>query len=240
MSRIMIGGSAGLMMMIAPPSPRDDLDGARRRAGKLVDVVPRARADALRRDGRDDLAVGDGLHARHRGHHRHGRLRAAAHHVHVGRVGVGVRREVHRRDAEWADGRGREVDDAHAALGELAAVLLVDVRARRVEGEPNAVRFEVGEQAVDALGGRLYAQLSGSREAARVRVDADAPDRREPLTSRRLDREVCPDVSGADDGDGDPCGHGAALPRGSLGIEPRARPRKAWASAQSLDASGPP
>src|SRR6218665_481082 len=58
-SRMISGGSAGWMMMMALPLPAAPRRGAR----ELVDVLARARADRAAGDGGHDLAVGHGLHA---------------------------------------------------------------------------------------------------------------------------------------------------------------------------------
>ncbi len=84
-SRMMSGGSAGLMMMIALPrlAPPTRSSAARRGARELVDVLARPGPDRLRSDGGDDLRILDRLHAGHRGDHRDRRLPAARHHVDV-------------------------------------------------------------------------------------------------------------------------------------------------------------
>ena len=67
-SRMISGGSAGLMMMMALPfRAADAFDRAGGGAVNLVDVLARAGAGGFGRHGGDDLAVRHLLHARHGG-----------------------------------------------------------------------------------------------------------------------------------------------------------------------------
>ena len=94
--------------------------------------------------------------------------------------------EVDRRYAVGADRRGREIDHHHAARLELACVLGMHVRRGRIEGDADVVGCDVRQESVDAVGRGLEALLAGHRETLGLRIDADHPDRTDPLAAERL------------------------------------------------------
>ena len=116
-SRMISGGSAGLMMMIAlprsaPPTFSTPLAVVRVNSSIFWRVPG---PTELRGDRGHDLRVLDRLHAADRGDHRDRRLPAAAHHVHVERAAPDVASpQVHGRNAVRTD-RGRGQIDDHDA-----------------------------------------------------------------------------------------------------------------------------
>ena len=167
-SRMIIGGSTGLRMMIALPAvgPADLRDGLAGGVGELVDVGAGARAGGARRDRRDDLRVGHRRDPRDRVHDRDGRLAAAGDHVDVRGVEVGgaVDRRAHHRP----DVRRGEVDG-------LDAGLRVARRVRDVCG-----LAEVASKTMSGSGSWRSSQSTPSGGGGRSRVGAPAPARRTP------------------------------------------------------------
>jgi hypothetical protein len=177
-SRMISGGSAGLMTMMALPfGRRQFLDRAGGGAGELVDVLARAGADRAARYRGHDFAVAHGLHARNRRHHGDGGLAAAGDHVHVHGLFCHLLGQVHAGHAVGADGGGRQVDHQHAQLVELAAVFGVDIGAGGVEGDLDAVFLDKGQQAVHTVGRGLDAHLAGTLQTIGFGVDTDHPHR---------------------------------------------------------------
>ena len=113
---MIIGGSAGLRMMIALPraAPPTSSIAARGGLGELVDIGARARPGRFRGDRGDDLGIMDRRDRGDRGDDRDRRLAAAGDHVDVGRVEMGV--AIDHRDDIGADGRRRQVDHHLAVL----------------------------------------------------------------------------------------------------------------------------
>jgi hypothetical protein len=137
-------------------------------------------------------------YARHGGHHRNRRLAAAGHHVDVHRAAVHVRGEVDGRHAIRADRRGRQVDHQHAERVELARILRVHVGAGGVEGNLDLVGFDVRQQTVDAVGGRLQTHLRGALQAVGRGIDADHPDRLQHRAALEFVEQIGADVAGTD------------------------------------------
>ena len=169
-SRMIIGGSAGLRMMIALPraAPPTFSMRPRGRLGELVDVGPRARPGRPRRDRRDDLRVGHRRDPRDRVHDRDRRLPAAGDHVDVRRVEVLI--QVDRRADERADappGSGRPPD---ARLARTAA---------RWPGGP-------GRGGLEHQVGQLVRPSSQSTPRPRPRPRARAPGQ---TIGRRVDAD---------------------------------------------------
>src|SRR6218665_2972191 len=209
-SRMISGGSAGVMMMmalpcLAPPTfstppPAAFPAGPRRGARDLVDVLARARADRAAGDGGHDLAVDHGLHAADGVDHGNRGLAAAGDHVDVHLAPADVLLQVHRWHAVGADGRGREVDH-HRALGvDLGAVLGVHVGAGGVEDDLHAVGLHVRDQAVHAFGGGFDAHLTGTFQTIGCRIDTHHPYRLQHGAALQLGQQVGADVARTDQG----------------------------------------
>ncbi len=186
MSRIMIGGSAGLMMMMAlprfaPPTFSTAPAVVRVNSSMFCRVPGPTDLDAtvatISAYSTGWTRKADG------GDHRDGGLAAAAHHADIHFARPDVRLEVHRRDAIRAERGRREIDDHHAVLAELASVLAVRVGTRGVKGDSNVVSGQVLEEAVDTGGRRLQPHAGGALQAIGRDVDADHPERRDPLRS---------------------------------------------------------
>jgi hypothetical protein len=158
---------------LASRRPTDHLDGLRRGAGELVDVLASSGTGRGRRHGGDDLGVVDRHDARHRVDHRDGRLPTAGDHVDVHLVDVlgEVGGWHHERTA---CGR-REVDGGDARLAVLGCVAHVHVRRGGLEDDVG--QFGLGEQPVDPLGRRFEAFVPGATQALGIGVDPDHPTR---------------------------------------------------------------
>ena len=111
-----------------------------------------------------------------------------------------VLRQVHRRHAERADGRRREVDHHHAQRVELAGVFGVHIGAGGIKGDLHAVGQHVRQQAIHAVGGGLDAHLAGALQAVGFGVDADHPDRLQHRAALQFVQQVGADVAGTDQG----------------------------------------
>jgi hypothetical protein len=72
------------------------------------------------------------------------------------------------------------------------------VCTRRVECDLHVVGGDLRQQTVDAIGRRLETVLASLRETVGRGIDADHPDRTDPLAAQGLEHQIGADVPGPD------------------------------------------
>jgi hypothetical protein len=107
--------------------------------------------------------------------------------------------QVDRRDAiRTYRGRG-EIDDEHPLGDELLRCLGVRVSRGRVESDLDLVLLDMWQKTVDALVGRLEAEIARPAETVGSRVDPHQPHRFDGVAALGLDDEIGANVSRSDD-----------------------------------------
>ena len=199
-SRMIIGGVTGFRMMIAlprsaPPTASMACAVVSVNSSMFARVPGPAEREAI---DATISAYGTGGDARDRVHHRDRRLAAAGDHVDVGCVGVHV--DVHRGADERADRRRGQVDRHDPGVGVPRGVGQVGLGRGGLEHQVG--QLVLLQQPVDPAGAGLDAELAGTGQAVRRRVDADHVANVDVLAALQLDEQVGADVAGPDDGRG--------------------------------------
>ena len=190
MLRIIIGGSAGLRMMIALASLAPPIVSSPR-AVEAVNSSMFCRVPGpgrARRDRRDRSRRRQSATRSIGGDDRDRRLRAAGDQVHLGRVAV--LGQIHRRHDRRTERGRRQVDAADPPLSR-AAGRAPGGRARRSRRTPDRSRSTQLEQVGQPLVGDGVAELARLAQAVGLRVDAgDADELEHGLRSTLIIRSV--------------------------------------------------
>ena len=142
----------------------------------------------------------NGRDLRHGSDDGYGRLPTTSAHVDVGRLEMGV--AVHNRNDVRTDSCRGQVDHHLSGRPAQLGVMLVRIRARRIENDLDLVPYGHFGQGVHALMCRLHTHFGRIHQTVAARIDADECAHFQDVgMPHDFNHQIGADVSGADDSD---------------------------------------